>query len=140
EDGIAGYLRGTEEVDHLVRSSAAANRAVELSLIQYREGAADYTRVLTAQQQKLVQDDALATARGGVTLSVIALYKALGGGWELRDGQDIVPASTQEAMRTRTWWGSMLGADGREHDVHQAETDTAPDRPWWQWRWWWPRW
>jgi NodT family efflux transporter outer membrane factor (OMF) lipoprotein len=104
EDALVGYLRGMDRVVALGRSAEAANEAVELSLIQYREGAADYTRVLDSQQAKLQEDDALAAARGDVTFSVIGLYRALGGGWELRDGDDVVPAATRAALRDRSWW------------------------------------
>ncbi len=39
---------------------------------------------------------------------MIALYKALGGGWELRQGQPVVPAETQREMKERTNWGDLL--------------------------------
>jgi len=108
EDALVGYLLGARKVERLAESVNAANRSVELSLIQYRAGAADYTRVLTTQQSKLREEDALATSRGAVTLDVIALYRAMGGGWELREGEELVPAATQERMRQRTYWGGML--------------------------------
>jgi NodT family efflux transporter outer membrane factor (OMF) lipoprotein len=108
EDALVGYLFGAEKVKRLAESVDAANRSVELSLIQYRAGAADYTRVLTTQQSKLREEDALATSRGAVTLDVIALYRAMGGGWELREGKELVPSATQERMRGRTYWGGML--------------------------------
>jgi NodT family efflux transporter outer membrane factor (OMF) lipoprotein len=108
EDSVVGYLRGAEKVKRLAESVDAANRSVELSLIQYRAGAADYTRVLTTQQSKLHEEDALATSRGAVTLDVIGLYRAMGGGWELRQGEELVPMTTIERMRRRTYWGGML--------------------------------
>ncbi len=108
EDALVGYLRGGEQVNLLAESSDAANRALDLSVVQYREGAADYTRVLTAQQAKLQADDLLARSRGDVTLAVIALNKALGGGWEVRQEDDVVREDTKNAMRARTWWGGML--------------------------------
>ena len=40
--------------------------------------------------------------------NVIALYKALGGGWEVRQGQPVVPEPTQREMKERTNWGDML--------------------------------
>ena len=107
EDAVAGYLRGAEQVAYLTRGVAAANRAVDLSLIQYREGAADYTTVLTTQQSKLREDDSLTTSRGSVTLSAIALYKALGGGWELREGGDF---AQQVAQHRRVKIGALFTA------------------------------
>ncbi len=72
-----------------------------------------------------------------MALSVIALYKALGGGWEIRDGEDFVPAETREEMRARTYWGSLLPPETRARDVDAATADTTSHRGW---RWWWPEW
>ena len=142
EDAVVGYVRGVEEVAHLERSVAAANRAVELSLVQYREGAADYTRVLTSEQAKISEDRRLTANRGAVTTSVIALYKALGGGWELREGNDFLPDVTKQEMRARTWWGGMLGTQAETPDVKGAASGTEGDKGWGflRWRWWWPHW
>ena len=105
----------------LQRSVEASNRALELSLIQYREGAADYTSVLITQQAKLQAEDGLAASHGDVTLSVIGLYRALGGGWELREAADLLPAETREEMRARTSWGGMLD---EERGERAASTET----------------
>ena len=132
EDSLVGYLLGTEQLKRLAESVDAANRSVELSLIQYREGAADYTRVLTTQQAKLREEDALATSRGAVTLDVISLYRAMGGGWEVRLGEELVPAATQERMRGRTYWGGMLetksvtGSPDRNGAKSDEATGAAP--------------
>ena len=104
ESALVGYVHGAERVARLSEAVTAADKAVDLSIIQYREGDADYTRVLNTQQSKLREDDQLASARGDVTLEVIALYKALGGGWELRDGEPFVPAATKDEMRERMGW------------------------------------
>jgi NodT family efflux transporter outer membrane factor (OMF) lipoprotein len=142
EDAVVGYLRGADEVAHLERSVAAANRAVELSLVQYREGAADYTRVLNSEQSKITEDRRLTTNRGLVTANVIALYKALGGGWELRDDNNFVPAAAKQEMRERTWWGGMLDTEKQSDDVKAAESGTEGDHDpgFLRWRRWWPEW
>ena len=103
EDALIRYLRGLDQVNRLGRAAGAAHQAVELSLIQYREGAADYTRVLNTQQAKLQEEDRLASTRGDVTLAVIALYKALGGGWELREGKEIAPGR-RFGEPLGAWW------------------------------------
>lgn len=138
-DAVIGYVRGLDEVNHLERSVAAANSAVELALIQYTGGAADYTRVLTAQQAKITADRRLTARRGAVTASVIALYKALGGGWELRTGNDLVPEGVAKQMQARTNWGGMLGND-RQAAIATTDADgvaASDDRGW---HWWWPQW
>jgi outer membrane protein TolC len=137
EDALVGYLRGSEQVGFLMQSVAAATRAEEISRVQYREGATDFTAVLNALQVKIREEDLLASTRGAVALSVIALNKALGGGWELRGTDDFVPDATLDEMRARTNWGSLLSTEGRAGDVEAANAET---RPWWHWRWWWPKW
>jgi len=139
EDSLAGYVSGTERVHQLAEAVGAANRAVELSRIQYREGATDFTSVLNTQQAKLREDDQLVNERGLLALRVVSLYKALGGGWELRGGQDFVSADAREAMRARTHWGGLLSSSAQKRDADEAASDVAK-RPWWKLRWWWPRW
>jgi NodT family efflux transporter outer membrane factor (OMF) lipoprotein len=139
EDALTGYLRGSERVERLGESVAAAERAVELSFVQYREGATDFTSVLNAQQSKLREGDLLASTRGAVALSVVALNKALGGGWEIRNGQDFVPDETRDEMRARTYWGSLLPPEARARDVDAAAAETK-GRGEGHWRWWWPEW
>ena len=139
EDSLAGYVRGTERVQRLEAALDAANRAVELSRIQYREGATDFTAVLNSQQSKLREDDQLVNERGIVAVSVVALYKALGGGWEIREGRDFVPAETRDEMRARTRWGGLLTTSAQARDAGEAASDREK-RPWWKLRWWWPRW
>jgi NodT family efflux transporter outer membrane factor (OMF) lipoprotein len=82
EDGLAGFLQYQRQARHLDESVAEAEAAVELVQAQYEQGLVDFNRVLTAQAQLVALDDQLATARGNVALSLIAAYRALGGGWE----------------------------------------------------------
>jgi NodT family efflux transporter outer membrane factor (OMF) lipoprotein len=108
EDGLAGYLNGQEAVIFEQRAVQAAQRSVQLAVVQYREGAVDYQRVLDAQRSLLQQQNNLAQARSSVSTSLIALYKALGGGWESRQDQPAVAQPTLEEMKQRTNWGEML--------------------------------
>jgi hypothetical protein len=71
---------------------------------------------------------------------VVALYKALGGGWELRSSDDFVPAATKDEMRERTWYGDMLDVEEQTEDVEAAESDTEDESGAREWRWWWPEW
>ena len=45
---------------------------------------------------------------------LIAVYRALGGGWELREDQDFVPVEVKEEMEERTDWGGLLSSDKKE--------------------------
>ncbi|MEE4300063.1 MAG: efflux transporter outer membrane subunit [Pseudomonadales bacterium] len=111
EDALVAFVRGRQRVEFLRDSVAAAERSVELALVQYRDGAADYTRVLNTQQALVAQQDELTLARGEVIRSLIAAYKALGGGWQLRVEEGFLDAAVQREMSERTDWGRLLHAD-----------------------------
>jgi len=117
EDSLVGFLKGQDQVALLSESVKAAKRAVDLSMAQYREGAVDYSRLLTAEQALVQQQDRLAQSRGSVTSNLIALYKALGGGWQPRLEKDFVGEETIRAMRARTNWGNLVPLREIPHDL-----------------------
>jgi NodT family efflux transporter outer membrane factor (OMF) lipoprotein len=108
EDALTGFLNSEEATGHQQGAVTAAQRSVELSLIMYREGATDYQRVLDAQRSLLDQQQSLAQTSSSVATNLIAVYKALGGGWEPREGQPVVPEGTRREMQERTGWGDLL--------------------------------
>lgn len=108
EDAIVAFLRSQEQERFLSESVESGKRAVDLSLIQYRQGLIDYSRVLDSQEFLVGQQDDLAASRGDVVRNLIAIYKALGGGWEIRQGKDFVPDETKKEMQERTDWGDLL--------------------------------
>ena len=81
EDALTSFFNSQRQVSYLTDSVKAANRATELSRTQYVEGIADYTRVLNTEQASVEQEEEQAIARGNIALSLIATYRALGGGW-----------------------------------------------------------
>jgi NodT family efflux transporter outer membrane factor (OMF) lipoprotein len=112
EDGLATFVEGRKAVDDLRASVAAANAALGLAFIQYQLGTRDFTTVLTAEQNLYTAEIDLATAEGNVSSGLASVYKALGGGWQIRDNSEFVPAQTVEEMRNRTNWGSLLPPPG----------------------------
>ncbi len=102
-----------------------------LAVIQYREGITDFTTVLTAQQNLLSAQDSLASAQGNISGSLVGVYRALGGGWETREGQDFVPAATREVMEKRTNWGRLLTPESQPlptpEEQQQKRLIRAPD-------------
>ena len=85
-------------------------------MTQYREGAVDYQRVLDAQRSLLEQQNALAQSGSSVATNVIALYKALGGGWEFRRGQPFVNEPAKKEMEGRTGWSDLLSEPSKPED------------------------
>ena len=68
----------------------------------------DFTTVLLAEQNLFTAENSLALAQGAVPLGVIATYRAMGGGWQIREGHEFVPANTRDEMSKRTNWGTLL--------------------------------
>ena len=118
EDALTGFLNSQESMAFEQRAVQASQRSVEISLSQYREGAADYQRVLDAQRSLLQEQNNLAQTNSAVATNLIALYKALGGGWELHTGQPYIGDGTQAEMNDRTDWGGML-TEPRSPETHK---------------------
>ena len=62
---------------------AANRRALTLATQLYTEGQTNFLDVLLAQRSLLVSEDALVQSERTMATNLIALYKALGGGWEI---------------------------------------------------------
>lgn len=120
EDSLVGYLRKQQEAGYLLDSVKASQRSVDLSMIQYREGLVDYQRVLDSQRFLTNEQDVWTRARGDAILNLVALYKALGGGWQIREGKDFVSKENIEEMQKRTDWGDLL-------IPREVETPAVPD-------------
>ncbi|HEY3393235.1 MAG TPA: efflux transporter outer membrane subunit [Lacipirellulaceae bacterium] len=86
EDAIVAFLRSQEQAQHLGESVTAATRTVEITNEQYNQGAIDFTPVFVFQENLTEQQDEFAVAQGNIALSLIAAYRALGGGWQIRLG------------------------------------------------------
>src|SRR6266478_4057253 len=112
EDGLASFLQGREQVEFLRKSVAAADAALGLAILQWNLGTRDFTTVLTAEQNLYTAQNNLAMAEGGVSTGLASVYRALGGGWQIRADNEFVPAATAEEMRRRTDWGDLLPPPG----------------------------
>jgi efflux transporter, outer membrane factor (OMF) lipoprotein, NodT family len=108
EDGLAQFLQSQVRTTLQSRAADYAKRSLDLSVLQYREGIVDFTTVLTAQQDLLNAQDQLVQASGDIPQGLIFTYRALGGGWQLREGRDFLPPDVQETMANRTDWGNVL--------------------------------
>lgn len=86
EDAIVAFLNTQQEAEHLAASTEAAARTVEITSDQYTEGLIDFTAVYLFQSVLAEQQDQLAATQGDVALSLIEIYRALGGGWQIRLG------------------------------------------------------
>ncbi len=85
ESALTEYGQTQQRLGSLVQAAAHSGRAAELAQLRYREGSAPYLTVLDAQRTLLRAQDAVAVAETESYTRLIALYKALGGGWEAPD-------------------------------------------------------
>ena len=79
ENSFVAYRSGQAQLKSLNEQAQASRRAAELAEIQYREGVADFLVLLDAQRTQLDAEDSVAQAETAVNVSVVAIYKALGG-------------------------------------------------------------
>src|SRR5215467_6254077 len=130
EDNLVAFLRNQDRAQILAQSVTSAQTAVTLAIRQYREGVTDFTTVLTAQQSLLNQQDSLASTLGTISASLVGVYRALGGGWEIREGQELVPPAIKAEMEKRTNWGHLL-APVNYNLPASRQPESAPRLPDW---------
>jgi len=83
ENAFSDYANAQQRMLSLIRQSTASRAAAQQAEIRYREGTADFLVLLDAERERLQAEDAQAQAEVEVYRSVVSLYKALGGGWDL---------------------------------------------------------
>ena len=129
DDAMVAYTRSREEEYFLKNSVTAAERSVKLSMIQYKEGVVDYQRVLDSQRYLVTQSDLLTEVSGQVSTNLVATYKALGGGWETREGKEILSEKNRNEMIQRTNWGKMLNLEALKlpDDTNEIKGLQEPD-------------
>ena len=108
EDSMIALARAREQDKILADTVDVAERSSDLSMLRYREGFADYQRVLNAQQSLFTAQQRYAANRGSVLSSYIALYRSLGGGWQSAMPRQYIDQETREQMEERTNWGDLL--------------------------------
>jgi uncharacterized protein (DUF4415 family) len=123
---MAEFIEGQVQAEYLADAVTASRRSVDISALQYGEGLTGYQRVLDAQRGLRIDQDALALVRGSVSISLVNMYKALGGGWQSRVGQNYVKPETQQEMAERTDWGGLF-------DEEQNEPEAPAEKSDWRW-------
>ncbi|WP_448090216.1 efflux transporter outer membrane subunit [Pseudomonas azerbaijanoccidentalis] len=115
DDAANGLTRSLQRERILREAEGAAKRSLELANALYREGYSDFQRVLDAQRALLELQDSYLLSRGDAVSNVIALYKALGGGWY--SAQAKVDSTTRKQMKQRTDWGDLLNEPSADQPV-----------------------
>jgi outer membrane protein, multidrug efflux system len=81
EDALITYGRAQSRRDLLTQAASASEKAADLARQRFQGGLTDFVNVLDAERDALTIQDSLAQARTQTATSLVAVYKALGGGW-----------------------------------------------------------
>jgi NodT family efflux transporter outer membrane factor (OMF) lipoprotein len=82
ENALIAYAKEQEHHKALINAVTANRKAVDLATQLYVEGQTDFISVLDAQRSLYVTEDALVRSTSTLSTDLIAIYKALGGGWD----------------------------------------------------------
>jgi NodT family efflux transporter outer membrane factor (OMF) lipoprotein len=112
ENSIVAYLKSHEQVESYRLAEHFAQRATDIAIVQYKEGSVDYLPVYLNLWFLYMQQNMLASTQGSVATNLVNVYKAMGGGWQVRADQDpvaLLPVATKDEMRDRTkQWKKVL--------------------------------
>ncbi len=131
QDNISGYVENQKTVQDLNISNRSAIRSTHLALVRYREGESDYTPVLDSERQQLRVETSLTNSSGDIAKAVVALYRSLGGGWQIRQCNDVVPTYIKRQMAARTNWGSLLNQQNHIPPKNKTEQLKQRNLPNW---------
>ncbi len=122
DNGLVNYLQSRNQAEFLRRSVEAARGAMRIATEQYQQGGVSFTTVLTSEENLLQAENSFTGAVANVPLGLTAVFRALGGGWQIRVDGNFVTAATVDQMRARTDWGNLLPPTS-------APQPTAPGLP-----------
>ncbi len=132
ENGLVTYLKAHSESKELHDSVIAASKAYGIVVTQYRAGRVDFTTVSTIEQA-LVQVQLLyAQSLGQIDQGLIQVYRALGGGWELRLGPNChspLPPPTAAVPGAENRRISTPGIEAIDTGPPAANPETVPLPP-----------
>ncbi len=130
-NAIANYRYSKETVRILSQTVVDAKSATHLAVVRYRNGETDYTSVLDAQRNQLSVESDLVKTLGDIDLALCSLYRALGGGWQLRGDKDVISAQIKEEMAARTNWGGLLKPENHLPQALAKESSLEKTLPTW---------
>jgi NodT family efflux transporter outer membrane factor (OMF) lipoprotein len=84
ENGLVTFLRSHRRTRDAVEAVTAETEAFKQALSQYKNGLVDYNRVVVIQERLVQRQQTLAESQGQIVQGLIQVYRALGGGWQIR--------------------------------------------------------
>ncbi len=100
-DSLNGYKLTKKQLELNAKAIEATKRAYNLSVTQYENGLVTYQRLLSTVESLTRNEDAYAQIKGNISIQVILLYKALGGGWQIHQNKPYLHVKDKEQLRQR---------------------------------------
>lgn len=116
ESAMVYYKRERARRDALRRATAAARCAAELAQARYEDGLTDFQDVVDAERSLVNLETSLVQSEGQVAVDLVALYKALGGGW--------TPGVSAQVKHLDA------PSDALDHPLHYFSTGGTSALPW----------
>jgi outer membrane protein TolC len=108
ENAIIAFLKSRQQLEAFQLAADAARRAYDISTEQYQDGLVDFNTVLNTLRTLFAQQEQLVVSEGTVATNLVAVYRSIGGGWEIRQDEtalELIPKDVREEMRERTdYW------------------------------------
>jgi NodT family efflux transporter outer membrane factor (OMF) lipoprotein len=135
ENALIAYLKTMEQADHLITSADAATKLTTYLIRQYKEGflppgapdtSAFINQLFTAINFQVTQQDSAAQAQGNIALNLILLYRAMGGGWEIRKQYENDVCNRVNPEETGVPAGAPTPAAGKDEVLPPPREIPAP--------------
>jgi outer membrane protein TolC len=123
ESGAVGFLKARGRLPLLADSAQASREAFDIATTEYKSGKLAFPLVMHSMEYRVRQEQMEAGARGEVPLRLIALYKALGGGWEIADGKPVIPEDMVKRMKDRSDWFMLWGESSLTGGIPESEIE-----------------
>lgn len=120
ENGLVTYLKSHQQAKFQQEAVVAAEKAVRIAIAQYKGGLTDFNRVALLEQNLVQQQNLLAQAQGQIAQGLIQVYRALGGGWEIRC-QPVMPVALPPAGSHETEIAPL--------PLEESKPDENPKKP-----------
>lgn len=112
-NALEAYDLYLEQKSLRLQSVNSSIRAFNISMTQYENGQISFERLLNSVEKMTRAEDSYATIKGNVANQVVALYKALGGGWETQTGKPFLSETVAKQMQDRSDWDDLLDEEER---------------------------
>jgi outer membrane protein TolC len=133
-NALEAYDLYLEQKSLRLQSVNSSIRAFNISMTQYENGQISFERLLNSVEKMTRAEDSYASIKGNVANQVVALYKALGGGWEAQTGQPFLSETITKQMQDRSDWDGLLDEEERtlppiriDEPANKVQTDDAQD-------------